>query len=71
MQKKLLIDGMKCDGCASTVLNRLQSIGGVTEVAVSREHKTAVIKGNKDVSDDVIFQSLVDEKYNVLEIQEL
>ena len=30
----LLIDGMKCDGCAETVRGALQGLGGVTEVKV-------------------------------------
>ncbi len=31
---KLLIDGMKCDGCAETVRGALQGLGGVTEAKV-------------------------------------
>ena len=33
MKKELTIEGMKCEGCASTVVERLQSIAGVERVA--------------------------------------
>ena len=70
MEKKLLIEGMTCDGCATTVLTHLQSIEGVTGVAVSRETNSAVIRGENQVSDEAIYESLADFKYNVIEIQD-
>ena len=33
MKKELTIEGMKCDGCASTVVEKLESIDGVERVA--------------------------------------
>lgn len=70
MEKKLLIEGITCDGCANTVLNRLQSVEGVSEVTVSRETNSAVIRGENEISDEAIHESLVDSKYNVIEIQD-
>lgn len=70
MEKKLLIEGMTCDGCATTVLTHLQSIEGVTGVAVSRKTNSAVIRGENEVSDEAIHESLADFKYNVIEIQD-
>ena len=70
MEKKLLIEGITCDGCANTVLNRLQSVEGVSEVTVSRETNSAVIRGENEISDEAIHESLADSKYNVIEIQD-
>lgn len=70
MEKELLIEGMTCNGCANTVLNRLQSIEGVTGVTVSRETNSALISGENEVSDEAIHESLADVKYNVTEIQD-
>jgi len=70
MEKKLMIEGMTCNGCANTVLRKLQSIEGVTEVTVSRETNSAVIRGENEVSNEAIYESLADVKYNVTEIQD-
>lgn len=65
-----MIEGMTCNGCANTVLRKLQSIEGVTEVTVSRETNSAVIRGENEVSNEAIYESLADVKYNVTEIQD-
>lgn len=70
MEKKLIIEGMTCDGCANTVLRKLQSIEGVTEVTVRRETNSALIKGENEVSNEAIHASLADVKYNITEIQD-
>ncbi|QUE85395.1 heavy-metal-associated domain-containing protein [Exiguobacterium alkaliphilum] len=70
MEKKLIIEGMTCDGCATKVLKNLQSIEGVTGVTVSRETNSAVISGENEVSDEAIHESLADVKYNVVEIED-
>lgn len=71
MEKKLLIQEMKCDGCATTVLVHLQSIEGVTGVTVNREKNSAMISGKNEVSDHAIRESLADVKYNVIKIQDI
>lgn len=70
MEKKLLIQEMKCDGCATTVLKHLQSIEGVSGVTVKREKNSAMISGENEVSDKAIHESLADVKYNVIKIQD-
>lgn len=53
-----------------TVLNRLQSVEGVSEVTVSRETNSAVIRGENEIRDEAIHESLADSKYNIIEIQD-
>lgn len=38
------VEGMSCVSCAATVKKTLQTIGGVAEVEVSLEHRTARIR---------------------------
>lgn len=38
------VEGMSCVSCAATVKKTLQKIGGVAEVEVSLEHRTARIR---------------------------
>lgn len=68
MKKILTIEGMKCNGCADTVLKQLSSIDGVKKATVSLEDKSAVIESQNEVSDLAIHASLAEEKYNVVEI---
>lgn len=70
MKKKLTIDGMKCDGCAETVLKCLKSIEGVTEASVNLEDKSALVEGHNKVSDQAIYESLANEKYKIVNITE-
>lgn len=70
MKKRLSIEGMKCDGCAKTVREHLESIDGVTNASVSLADKGAVIESQNDVSDHAIRESLADVTYKVLEIKE-
>lgn len=71
MQKNLLIEGMTCDGCANAVLRKLQSIEGVNEVTVDRKTNSAIIKGENNVSDKAIHESLADVNYNIIEIKDI
>ncbi|GAB3806409.1 heavy-metal-associated domain-containing protein [Virgibacillus kimchii] len=70
MQKKLTIEGMTCDGCANSVQKHLQAIDGVEKATVNRETKSAVIKGQNEVSDNEIHDSLDGLKYNVVDIKD-
>lgn len=70
MRKKLIIEGMKCEGCAETVQKRLKSIEGVTKTSVNLEDKSALIESQNEVSDQSIHDSLANEKYKVVKITE-
>lgn len=43
MKKKIIIEGMKCEGCAKNVFRRLHSIEGVESVSLNLEDKSATI----------------------------
>lgn len=65
--KKVLIEGMMCSHCSSSVEKTLKSLEGVSSVHVDLERKTAFIEG--DVSDDLIQKSVTDAGYQVIKIQ--
>lgn len=71
MKMQLTIEGMKCEGCAETVLKCLKSIDGVTEASINLEDKSAIIESQYVISDRAIHESLAKEKYKVVEITEL
>ncbi|AXQ79301.1 copper chaperone [Streptococcus chenjunshii] len=45
MEKRYEIKGMKCQGCAQTVTEKLSAVRGVTDVHVDLEKKQATITG--------------------------
>ena len=53
MEKKLVIEGMKCAHCKAAVEKALGEIDGVTDAQVDLETKTAVIQMEKDIPDSV------------------
>ncbi|AND78756.1 heavy-metal-associated domain-containing protein [Streptococcus pantholopis] len=46
MEKTYEITGMKCQGCAQTVAEKLSSVRGVTDVHVDLEKKQATVTGH-------------------------
>ena len=54
MEKKVLISGMKCEGCANRVKNAVKSIKGVKKIDVNLENKYAIITYKKELSNDEI-----------------
>lgn len=65
MEKTVTINGMKCAGCVTKVKENFEKITGVESVAVSLENKNAVIKSDRDLSQDELQQALVDTKFTV------
>ncbi|MHC5228319.1 heavy-metal-associated domain-containing protein [Enterococcus sp. LJL99] len=65
MEKTVTINGMKCDGCVTKVKENFEKIAGVESVAVSLENKNAVIKSDRELSQDELQQALVDTKFIV------
>ena len=54
MEKKVLISGMKCSGCANRVRNALSDIKGVKKIDVNLEEKYAIITYKKDLDDSLV-----------------
>lgn len=69
MNKTLKIEGMMCGHCEMHVKKALETIDGVTEALVSHQTGTAVVTMDKSVSDDVLTAAVVEEGYQVTEIQ--
>ena len=67
--KTILIEGMSCNHCKMTVEKVLKNLDGVDDVEVSLEDKKAVIKTNKDVSDEEIRKVIEEEGYEVKDIK--
>ena len=65
MKKELMIEGMKCEGCASTVVEKLQAVEGVERVAVDLETKQAIVESQNDIDAALFDQALSDTNYTV------
>lgn len=63
MEKTYQLEGLKCQGCATTVQERFAAVPGVTAVDVSLDKKEAVVSGDVSVSD--LQASLAGTKYVV------
>lgn len=68
MQKTLKIEGMMCQHCVAHVTKALQSVEGVTGVEVNLKKKTAVVELEKEVSNEVFVEKVVDAGYEVKKI---
>lgn len=66
MKKELTIEGMKCEGCASTVVEKFQSIEGVERVVVDLEKKQAIVESQNEVDEKVFIQALSDTNYKLV-----
>ncbi len=58
------ISGMTCNGCRSSVENKLSAIEGVTRVLVDLEKETAEIEMNQHISLET-FQRTLGDKYTI------
>lgn len=68
MKKVIKINGMSCGHCSSRVESALNALNGVTAV-VNLETKTANITLTKEVSDDVLKQTVTDAGYEVVSVE--
>jgi copper chaperone CopZ len=65
MEKELMLEGMKCDGCVATVQEKFSAIAGVEEVTVDLEGKKATVKMNQDISEATFNEALSGTKFKV------
>ena len=71
MEKKMLIDGMKCMHCKASVEKALKGVAGVTEAEVDLEVKTARIVLDADVADDVLMAAVKEKGFEPVTVSEL
>ena len=69
MEKTLRIKGMMCGHCEMHTKKALEALDGVKNAEVSHKTGTAVVTLEKEVSDDVLKQTVTDQGYQVKGIQ--
>ena len=66
--KTIFIEGMSCGHCSKRVEDTLKSIEGVKSVSVSLEEKRAEVVLKKDISNEILKNSIEDIGFEVMEI---
>ena len=69
MKKTLNIEGMMCGHCEMHTKNALEALEGVAKAEVSYKTGTAVVTLEKEISDDVLRQTVAGQGYQVTEIR--
>ena len=67
MKKEVLIEGMKCEGCANTVQERFAEIEGVESVKIDLANKKATIESQSEILENRLVAALADTKYSLVE----
>lgn len=67
MKKEVLLDGVKCAGCANTVQEKFSAIEGVESVEVDLATKKAVIESQTEIDTETLNAALADTKYSLVE----
>lgn len=65
MEKRVTINGMKCDGCVKIVKENFEKIPGVQSATVNLEQKTAAIESAREVSTQELQHALSETKFTV------
>jgi len=68
MTKTLKIEGMSCMHCVGAVTKTLKALGGVSNVAVDLENKSATVEIAGTVTDKVLCDAVEEAGYEVVEI---
>ena len=66
MKKEVLLDGVKCAGCANTVQERFSAIEGVESVEVDLATKKAVLESQTEIDIETLNVALAETNYSVL-----
>ena len=69
MEKTIRIEGMMCGHCEMHVKKALETLDGVKSSEVSHKTGTAVVTLEKEISDDVLKQTVTDQGYEVTDIK--
>lgn len=69
MEKTMKIEGMMCGHCEARVKQTLDQLDGVAEAVVSHQNGSAVVKLNKEVSDQTLKEAIENQGYKVTEIK--
>ena len=69
MTKTMIIEGMMCMHCTGRVEKALAALDGVDAVEMSLEGKSATLTLSKDVSDQVLTDTVTEAGYEVVSVQ--
>ncbi len=58
MEKRIVIDGMKCSGCANRVKNALDNIKEIKKCNVNLANKEAIITHKKEIDNNIIKEAI-------------
>lgn len=68
-EKTLLIEGMSCENCEIRVQNALNRLDGIS-ARVSHKRKRALVSYSREISNDLLRQTVERMGYRVTEIRE-
>lgn len=68
MTKTMIIEGMMCGHCTGRVEKALSALEGVTGVVMSLEQKSATVTMDKELSDQVLMDTVTQAGYQVVSI---
>ena len=71
MERKMRIDGMKCNHCKANVEKALCAIPGVTGAEVNLEEKTALIRTAAEVSDQILMDAVAAKGFQPIDVTRL
>lgn len=71
MEKRMKIEGMSCDHCATRIEEKLSQLDGIYSIKVDLENKEAILKINKSIENATLKKIVEDLGYIVKEIREI
>lgn len=68
MEKTMIIEGMMCGHCEARVKKCLEALPQVDEAIVSHQEKTAVLKLNDAIENEVLIKTIEEQDYKVISV---
>lgn len=68
MKKVINVEGMSCEHCVAAVTNALEAVDGVKSAKVSLKKKSATVKLDSDVSNDILKKAVDDAGFCATDI---
>ena len=68
MEKKMIVEGMKCMHCKASVEKALKSVAGVTDAIVNLDTKTATISLAEPISDQLLINAVKEKGFEPVRI---
>lgn len=67
MRKEVVVEGMKCEGCANAVYERFTAVEGVEAVKVDLANKKVTLESQTDIDTANLNAALSNTKYSIVE----